>query len=82
VSIFSPVAVAVAARLKVDFIPNVVYFAKPLHPKTADRDYPAAGSGFAGRGTVCRREVLSLPMHPYLDAATQDRIVDAVQAAS
>ena len=26
-------------------------------------------------------EVLSLPMHPYLAAATQDRIVEAVEAA-
>ena len=26
-------------------------------------------------------EVLSLPMHAYLDAATQDRIVDAVRRA-
>ncbi|MBF0246633.1 MAG: hypothetical protein HQL36_00955 [Alphaproteobacteria bacterium] len=25
-------------------------------------------------------EVLSLPMHPYLDAATQDKIIEAVQA--
>jgi dTDP-4-amino-4,6-dideoxygalactose transaminase len=24
-------------------------------------------------------EVISLPMHPYLDAPTQDRIVDAVR---
>ena len=28
------------------------------------------------------REVLSLPMHPYLDEATQRRIVDAVRTAS
>jgi dTDP-4-amino-4,6-dideoxygalactose transaminase len=26
-------------------------------------------------------EVLSLPMHAYLDAATQDRVVDAVRRA-
>jgi dTDP-4-amino-4,6-dideoxygalactose transaminase len=26
-------------------------------------------------------EVLSLPMHPYLDATTQDRIIDAVRKA-
>jgi len=27
------------------------------------------------------REVISLPMHPYLDAATQDRVVAAVRGA-
>jgi dTDP-4-amino-4,6-dideoxygalactose transaminase len=26
------------------------------------------------------QQVLSLPMHPYLDAPTQDRIIAAVQA--
>jgi dTDP-4-amino-4,6-dideoxygalactose transaminase len=26
-------------------------------------------------------EVISLPMHAYLDAATQDRIIEAVRAA-
>jgi dTDP-4-amino-4,6-dideoxygalactose transaminase len=26
-------------------------------------------------------EVISLPMHPYLDAPTQDRIIEAVRGA-
>jgi dTDP-4-amino-4,6-dideoxygalactose transaminase len=70
----------VAARLKASGIPTAVYYAKPLHQQTAYRDYPSAGNGlpvserFAG-------EVLSLPMHPYLDDARQTRIVDALAEA-
>ena len=26
-------------------------------------------------------EVISLPMHPYLDEATQDRVIDAIRRA-
>jgi dTDP-4-amino-4,6-dideoxygalactose transaminase len=70
----------VAARLKAAGIPTAVYYAKPLHRQTAYRDYPIAGNGLP----VCDRladSVLSLPMHPYLDDATQDRIAAALAAA-
>jgi dTDP-4-amino-4,6-dideoxygalactose transaminase len=71
---------AVAAELKAAGVPTAVYYAKPLHSQSAYRDYPAAGNGLP----VCDRlasEVLSLPMHPYLDEDTQDRIVAALRAA-
>ena len=70
----------VAARLKAAGIPTAVYYVKPLHRQTAYRDYPVAGNGLP----VCDRlaeSVLSLPMHPYLDAATQERIAAALAAA-
>jgi len=71
---------AVAVRLKAAGIPTAVYYAKPLHLQTAYRDYPAAGNGLPVSERLAG-EVLSLPMHPYLDEATQDRIVEAVRAA-
>ena len=71
---------AVAARLKTDGIPTAVYYAKPLHLQTAYRDYPVAGNGLPISERLAG-EVLSLPMHPYLDEPTQDRIVDALRAA-
>ena len=70
----------VAAQLKAAGVPTAVYYAKPLHRQTAYRDYPVAGNGLPVSERLAA-EVLSLPMHPYLDAATQDRIAAALRAA-
>ena len=71
---------AVAARLRASGVPTSVYYPQPLHRQTAYRDAPVAGNGLPVSDRLAT-EVLSLPMHPDLDAATQDRIVDAVRAA-
>jgi UDP-2-acetamido-2-deoxy-ribo-hexuluronate aminotransferase len=71
---------AVAAKLKATGVPSAVYYAKPLHNQSAYRDYPAAGNGLPVSERLAS-EVLSLPMHPYLDEGTQDRIVAALRAA-
>jgi dTDP-4-amino-4,6-dideoxygalactose transaminase len=71
---------ALAARLKAQGIPTAVYYPVPLHRQAAFRGYPWAGD----RLPVAERlagEVLSLPMHPYLDGPAQDRIVAAVRLA-
>ena len=70
----------VAARLKACGVPTAVYYAKPLHRQTAYRDYPSAGNGLPVSERLAV-EVLSLPMHPYLDEPTQTRIVDALAEA-
>lgn len=70
----------IAARLKQAGVPTAVYYPKPLHRQTAYKHYPTAGNGLPVSEQVAT-EVLSLPMHPYLDEATQDRIVEAVRAA-
>lgn len=67
-----------AADLKADGIPTAIYYGKPLHRQTAYRQYPAAGNGLPV-SDVLAQEVISLPIHPYLDPETQDRIVDAVR---
>jgi dTDP-4-amino-4,6-dideoxygalactose transaminase len=61
-------------------IPAHVYYPRPVHEQTAYRDYPIAGNG-TPNATRLPREVLSLPMHPYLERAIQDRIIAAVLAA-
>ncbi|HEY1301757.1 MAG TPA: DegT/DnrJ/EryC1/StrS family aminotransferase [Stellaceae bacterium] len=71
---------AVAARLKTAGVPTAVYYAKPLHRQTAYRDYPVAGNGLPVSDRLAG-EVLSLPMHPYLDEPTQERIAHALRAA-
>jgi dTDP-4-amino-4,6-dideoxygalactose transaminase len=70
----------VAARLKAAGVPTAIYYAKPLHRQTAYRDYPVAGNGLPVSERMAD-EVLSLPIHPYLTEAVQDRIVAAVEAA-
>jgi dTDP-4-amino-4,6-dideoxygalactose transaminase len=65
---------AVRATLDAQGIPTMVYYPKPLHHQKAYGHYAVAGNGLP----VSERlpaEVLSLPMHPYLDEATQDRII-------
>ena len=69
-----------AVQLKGAGIPTAIYYPKPLHLQTAYRHYPVGGNGLPVSETVAG-EVLSLPMHPYLDAVTQDRIVAAVRGA-
>ena len=71
---------AVAARLKAAGVPTAIYYPKPLHQQTAYRHYPAAPSGLKNSEALAQT-VLSLPMHPYLDEMTQDRIIREVIAA-
>ncbi len=70
----------VAAALKAEGIPTAIYYPIPLHRQQAYRHYPVGEGGLAVSEQLAV-EVLSLPMHGYLDAATQDRIIDAVRRA-
>lgn len=70
----------VAAALKSEGVPTAIYYPIPLHRQQAYKHYPAGAGGLAVSDRLAG-EVLSLPMHAYLDAATQDRIIDAVRRA-
>jgi dTDP-4-amino-4,6-dideoxygalactose transaminase len=70
----------VAGRLKELGVPTAIYYPKPLHRQTAYKNYPVAGNGLAVSDKLAE-EVLSLPMHPYLEPDTQDRIIAGVVAA-
>jgi dTDP-4-amino-4,6-dideoxygalactose transaminase len=70
----------VAARLHADGVPTAIYYPKPLNRQEAFRQYPVAGNGLPATDRLAE-EVLSLPMHAYLDQPTQDRIIDAVRRA-
>ena len=71
---------ALAAALKAQGIPTAIYYAKPLHRQAAYSGYPVAEGGLAVSEKLAE-EVISLPMHAYLDGDTQDRIVAAVRTA-
>jgi len=70
-----------AKALQAEGVPTAIYYPKPLHRQTAYRNFPVADGGLPVSDAVAH-EVISLPMHPYLDAPTQDRIVDAVRRAA
>ncbi len=71
---------AFAASLKAQGVPTAIYYPRPLHQQTAYRRYPVAGNGLPVSDRLAG-EVISLPMHPYLDATLQSRIIDSVRAA-
>jgi UDP-2-acetamido-2-deoxy-ribo-hexuluronate aminotransferase len=67
-----------AAALKAQGIPTAIYYPKSIHQQEAYRHFPVADGGLP----TCERlsgDVISLPMHAYLDEPTQDRIVKAVR---
>ena len=71
---------AIIDLLKAKGVPTAVYYPKPLHRQTAYKRYPVAGNGLPVSERMSH-EVLALPMHPYLDAATQDYIIAETRAA-
>jgi len=68
------------AALKAEGIPTAIYYPIPLHRQQAYKHYPV-GEGGVGVSDRLAGEVISLPMHAYLDEPTQDRIVAAVRRA-
>lgn len=60
-------------------IPTAMYYPTPVHRQTAYQRFLVAGNGLPVTDQLAK-EVISLPMHAYLDPAVQDRIIDAVGA--
>ena len=58
-------------------IPSAIYYPRTLPQQPAYRDFPVVPGGTHVAETLAQ-EVVSLPMHPYLDTETQDRIIAAV----
>jgi len=69
-----------AEALKAKGIPTAIYYPKPVHQQTAYRRFPCVGNGLPVSDAL-GQEVISLPMHAYLEPELQDRIVDAVREA-
>jgi dTDP-4-amino-4,6-dideoxygalactose transaminase len=69
-----------AAALKAQGIPTAIYYTKSMHQQTAYRDYPVAEGGLPASESLSE-DVISLPMHAYLDEASQDRVIEAVRGA-
>ena len=66
-----------ALKLNGEGIPTMVYYPKPLHEQVAYKNYPRDPLGLNNSETA-PKEVLCLPMHPYLDAQTQNKIASSM----
>ena len=71
---------AFAVALKAQGVPTAIYYPKSIHQQTAYRHFPVADGGLPASEALSA-DVISLPMHAYLDEATQDRIIAAVRGA-
>jgi dTDP-4-amino-4,6-dideoxygalactose transaminase len=69
---------AFAAALKAEGVPTAIYYPKPLHRQTAYKQFPQPKGGLPVSDRLAE-EVISLPMHGYLEADAQDRIINTVR---
>ncbi|MBN2038727.1 MAG: DegT/DnrJ/EryC1/StrS family aminotransferase [Spirochaetes bacterium] len=76
-SILHPEREKIMSALKDEGIPTAIYYIKPLHLQEA---FSHLGYN-AGEMPVSEKsagQIFSLPMHPYLEAADQDQIIDII----
>jgi dTDP-4-amino-4,6-dideoxygalactose transaminase len=71
---------AFAEALKAQGIPTAIYYPKSMHQQTAYKQYPVVEGGLPVSEKLSD-DVISLPMHAYLDQAAQDRVIKAVRDA-
>jgi len=71
---------ALAATLRGQGIPTAIYYPIPLHKQGAYRTYPVSRGGLANSERLAD-EVISLPVHAYIEEETQAQIIDAVRTA-
>ena len=76
-TITTPQRDMLAQELKRLGIPSAVYYPLPLHRQTAYQTFPCAPD--LGISERLSTEVLSLPMHPYLEEEAQQRICAAIR---
>ena len=70
----------VMAKLKDAGVPSVVYYPIPMNKQSGYTSYPVVDGGVPVSDKLAET-VMSLPMHPYMDEETQDRIIGAVMNA-
>ena len=63
-----------------DGVPTAIYYPIAMCDQPPYKSYPVAGGHLAVTADLCER-VIALPMHPYLDEATQSKVAAALKAA-
>lgn len=66
-------------RIRAKGVPVAVYYTTGLHKQPAYVQHNIEGGSLPTTDRLCQ-QVFSLPMHPYLDEATQDYIIETVLA--
>ncbi|MGE8659818.1 MAG: DegT/DnrJ/EryC1/StrS family aminotransferase [Achromobacter sp.] len=78
-TIMVPDRPAMMAALKAADIPTAIHYPRPIHAQPA---YSGYANGATPVSDMLAAQVLSLPMHPDLDDATQEQIARTVIAAA
>lgn len=68
-----------AGHLKANGVPSAVYYPIPIHEQDVYSRYPKGPGGLPVSEAKAKR-VISLPMHPYLNEETQDRVIAVVRS--
>lgn len=71
---------ALQTKLKVDGIPSMVYYMKPMHKQGAYEGTDSVIADCPVTEKLCKT-VLSLPLHPYMEAKDITFIVEKIKAA-
>jgi UDP-2-acetamido-2-deoxy-ribo-hexuluronate aminotransferase len=71
---------AVVQRLKKEGIPTAVHYPNPLHLQPAFR-YLGLGPGSFPEAELAAKEVLSLPMHPFISMEEQEKVINGLKRA-
>ena len=69
---------AIIANMKEAGVPTMVYYPMPLHTQKAYDTFPTDPAGMDVSETLAT-QVFSLPMHPYLDQRTQDKVIESLR---
>ena len=69
---------ALAGGLGKAGIPTARYYPRPTHLQTAYQSYPIGAGGLANTDGASKR-VISLPMHAYLGAESQAKVVQLIK---
>ncbi len=67
-----------AEELKKEGIPTAIYYPKPLHEQSAFKDKTELYSELKC-ATRLSETVLALPIHPYLEKAEQNKVINTIQ---
>jgi UDP-2-acetamido-2-deoxy-ribo-hexuluronate aminotransferase len=78
-SVLHPRRDEVCKKLRADGIPTAIYYPIPLHLQEAFADLGYRAGDFPVAEKIAG-EIFSLPMHPYLEEKTQEKICQAIQA--
>ena len=68
------------SKLQAEDIPSAIYYPKALHHQTPYSACPTSPSGLR-KSEALAREVLSLPMHPYLSVPDQEKVASVIRGS-